>query len=405
MSTFLDSIKQIGRAPKVSLHIYPLDPSKDQILLEQFLSYQFSSSVLIPVDAFSFTFSMPGVDKGIDKYIQDGDLVEVKAGDEIICTGIIDVVDIETTVDGGDVVTVIGRNLVGQLEDQSCVSSTEEPLYNANIPLKKAVGNVIDKTRLRGLKDQDTPSGNFIFATSPGESKLAALQRFVEPLNCIIWGHPDGRLVVGRPNMSQFPQGDLFCDRKNRISNVMSIKAIRSSTQIPNTVIPIWSGQESVVKRVTQEQGINNMAEGPTRLRNGKHFVQRVVVTSTPTGSDPQSVSDINAIKVGGSNILQSYALREIARSNVHELTVQAMVKNHFNDDSFPFMIDQVYNVNYSRAGIDEKMYLYQVEYSLDAKTGPKTSMHLCRLGCIVAGISSVKSVQSLFSSTGLPIS
>lgn len=397
MSALLDYINKNGRGPQIGLTIHPLDPSRIQIELDQFLSYSFSASVLIPVDAFSFAFSMPGLAGRIDDVIQEGDLVELTAAGQTICTGIIDVVDIETTVDGGDVVQIHGRNLLGQLEDQGTVNGKDQPMWANKTTLLAAVGFVVKNTRIRGLVQQHSPAGQFLFATEPGESKLSALQRFVEPLNCLIWGDPLGRMIVGRPNMGQDPQGDLMCDRDKRLSNVVSIKAIRSSTQIPNIVIPVWSGQESVQGKLP-EQRVLNPAEGPTRLRKAGHLVQKCVVVSTPSGADPQSLSDINAIKVGGSNLLQAYALREIARANVGELTVQANVKGHFNDDLAPFLVDQVYNIAYSRAGIDEKMYLYQTEYSLDAQSGARTSLSFCRLGRIVAGVS-VASVQREISS------
>lgn len=400
MSALLDYVSKNGRTPPVGLVIKPLDSTREQIVLKQFLSYSFSSSVLIPVDAFSFTFTMPQVSGSIDSFISEGDLVELTAADQTICTGIIDVVAIETTVDGGDVVSIHGRNLLGQLEDQSTVNGSDKPLWANKISLAAAVGFVIQNTRIRGLAQQQSPAGSFLFATEPGESKLSALQRFVEPLNCLIWGDAKGNILVGRPNMGQDPIGEIVVDRDKRVSNVMSIKAVRASTQIPNIVIPVWSGQESVANRVAPSQRVLNPAQGPTRLRQAKHLVQKCIVVSTPSGSDPQSLSDINAIKVGGSNLLQAYALRELARANIGELGVQANAKSHYNDDLTPFLVDQVYNVNYSRAGVREKMYLHTVEYTLDAERGARTSLSLCKLGRIVAGIS-IAAVQRKITSSG----
>lgn len=402
MSKLLDFIRQNGRAPQVSLVINPLDPKRPQIILTQFLTYQFQTSILIPVDAFSFTFTMPQVKGSISDFIQEGDLCQLQANQVTICTGIVDTVDIETTLDGGDVVLIMGRNLLSQLEDQSTVNTVDKPIWGTQVSVQSAVGAVIQNTRIPGLRLQNPLSGTFLFATEPGETKLSALSRFVEPLNCLLWGDPSGKIVVGRPNMSQDPLGTLVCDRDNRNSNVFGIKAIRNSTQIPNIVLPIWTGQETVQARVSPEQRMLNMAEGPKRLRQFGHLVQRAVVVSTPSGSDPQSLSDINAIKVGGSNLLQAYAAREIARANLGELTVQAMVKSHYNDDIVPFNIDQVFNVNYPRGGVQQKMYLYQAEYSCDVENGPRTSLHFCKLGCIVAGTPIAPIAQKLVASSKL---
>lgn len=380
-----------GRTPPVALNITPIETTRAPIRVTQFLHYSFSSSILQAVDAFSFTFSMPQVTGGIDQFIREGDIAELSCGDDtngpIVCTGIVDVVDVETSPEGGDVVQIHGRNLAGQLEDQSAVSGIDEPLWATSASVQSAVAQVIRNTRIRGLITQSTPVGNFLFMTEPGETKLSALQRFAEPLNCVLFMSPDGYLVFGRPNMGQDSAGDLIMDRDSRNANVMSMKATRSSTQIPNVVIPIWSGQEIVTNRVGKQQRINNPAEGPARLLSLNHNVQKIVMISTPQGGDAQSLSDVNKITVGGQNIIQAYALREIARENIKELIVQATVKGHYNDQLAPFLIDSVYNVRYSRAGVSEKMYLYDVNWTNDARNGPITTLTLCRLGRIVAGI------------------
>lgn len=402
MSALSEFLKKNGRAPQVSLVITPLDKSRKQINLTQFVSYQFTTSILIPVDQFQFTFTLPDVAGGIDKYINEGDVAELYAGtgvtvntsaqgpvktESLICTGIIDVIDVESTMDGGDLVTVTGRNLLGQLEDNNAVNLQNKCIWGIDVPVTTAAGTIIQGTRIRGLIAQDAPSGSNLFATEPGESKLSAILRYIEPLNCVIWSDPSGYMKIGRPNMSQAPMGRLVCGRSSRFSNVNSMKVVRSSTQIPNTIISVWTGQESVVNRVSIDQVFNNPASGPSTLRGFGHKVQRTIVTSTPEGSNPQALSDANKLRLAG-NTLQNYAVRELAKENIKEIQVQANVKSHFNDDLTPFLIDQVYQVTYERGGVSEAMYVYQVEYSMDAEKGPRTAIYLCRKGCIVGGSS-----------------
>lgn len=394
-------IQKNGRAPQVSLVITALDGGGSHIKVTNFLSYSFSSSILIPVDQFQFQFTLPNSQVSVTDFVKEGDIAELYAGDTIICTGIIDSVTLETTIEDGDVVTVIGRNLLGQLEDQHSVNTDTNPMWGNNVPLTTAVGSVIQYTRIRGLGNQGAPAGNFVFATEPGESKLSALQRFCEPLNCVFWGSPNGYIIVGRPNMGQAPVGAIICDRVHRTSNVQGIKVVRASTQIPNIILSIWSGQETVQKS-SKFYTVNNPADGPSRLLALGHKVQRTVITSTPQGNDPQSFSDSNAFKVYGGNVTQAYALREIAKANIGEISIQANVKSHFNDNLIPFLIDQVYSVSYPRGGVDEAMYLHTVDYSCDNKSGPKTSMHFCRLGCIVAGAKQQAVSAVLTNSQGL---
>lgn len=404
MSSLTDFIKTNGTSPGIELRVTPLSDPTQQFTIDQFLSYSFSSSVLIPVDAFTFTFALPNSNSPLTDFINEGDIAEIHAGKTTLCTGIIDVVDLETTIDGGEIVTVHGRNLIGQLEDQSTVNSKDKPMWGNKVSLENAVGALLQHTRIRGLMKQGSPSGAFLFATAPGETKLSALLRFLEPLNCLAFSDGAGNLVVGRPNMGRVPSGSIVMDRRNGESNCTSMKSIRASTQIPNIVIPVWTGQEVVQKRVASEQALLNASEGPSRLYKSGHYVPRCVVVSTPSGSDPASLSDVNAIKVGGSNLLQSYAVREIAKANISELTVQANVKGHFNDDLEPFLIDTVYNINYQRAGIQgENLYLYQVEYSCDATQGRKTSLYFCKLGRIVAGVSISPLQRQLIKAGALP--
>jgi prophage tail gpP-like protein len=51
-----------------------------------------------------------------------------------------------------------------------------------------------------------------------------------------------------------------------------------------------------------------------------------------------------------------------------------------------PFEPDQVYHVMHDRAGVDEDMYLFACDYSLNEDSGQSTLLHFCKLGTIVAG-------------------
>lgn len=386
MSKLTDYLNKYGRLPKVKLMIRPIESARPAIVLDQYLSYDFQSSILIPVDSFSFTFSQPQSGDSLLDIVKEGDIAVLIAGDQTIFTGIIDMVDIETTKEGGDVVKVMGRDLMGQLEDSSCVSTTDDPIYLSNSSIAKTVRSLLANTRIKGLsRTQNAPTGPYLFATEPGESKLSALQRFLEPLNCLAWMDPNGYVVIGRPNMGAKAKGKLVMDRNSRFSNVTSMKATYNATQIPNIIIPIWTGQENVQKRVAKEQRVLNNALAPNRLRKQNHLVQRAVIVSTPQGSDPQSLSGVNDIKVAGANLLQAHALRELARENVKELIVQASVQGHYNDVLEPFLPDQCYDIFYPRAGVDRKMYLMAVDYQ-GSQSGARTTLTFCKTNRIVAG-------------------
>jgi hypothetical protein len=205
-------------------------------------------------------------------------------------------------------------------------------------------------------------------------------------------------MVIGRPGMYGASQGKFFCLENARQSNVLSIRSTRASTQIPNIILPIWAGQESVQALNLPQKPLYNSAYGPSRLRHFGHRTPKAVVVSTPEGAAPQDLADVNALlvanqnqatltKAGSSTILQAYAKRFIAKSNINELKVQAAIVGHYNDQASPVLIDQVYRVQYDNDDIDQDMYLYELEYFMDPKTGPQTRLNFCPQSALVSDV------------------
>lgn len=384
-----------GRFPPLTLQVKPLERAVGGIrtqlgaasnTIDRFLSYNFSSSILIPVDTFQFEFVAPDGPPLYDS-IKDGDIALISANDITIATGIIDVVEVETDADRGEHGYVQGRDLMSQLEDQDAVSMDSTPIWGNEFTVINGVRKLLDNTRITTVEPRDVPSSTYLLATEPGESKLAALQRFLEPLNCIAWTGADGSLIVGKPNFAQQAKGALVLNKEKRVSNVLSMRATRGSTSISNAMVPIWVGQETVVDRVPKEQVLMNNAEGPSRLFKLGHRLPKSVVVSTPIATDPQGLSATNALKVGGGNILQAYAKRALARMNVNELIVQCVVPGHYNDNGEPFVTDTVYYIEYDRGRVAENMYLFQCDYQLTEKGGQRTNLYFCKLGTIVADV------------------
>ncbi len=399
MSTKLqDYIQKSGRFPRVSLQIKPIDPARRPVELNEFTDYNFQSSVIVPVSAFTFRMVNPTKSGSLLNIVRDGDIAILKANGVVIATGLIDTVSVETGNDG-ESVELYGRSLLGQLEDQAAISETDKPLFGQTVTLAQAVQLILANTRINYYRLQQPPNyPPLMFATEPGESKMSALMRFIEPQNCILWMDPDGTLVVGRPNMGAFSTGTFAMDRENKTSNCLSMKAVYSSTQIPTSIVPIWSGSELAIGPVVAaqpEQRLLNTAQGPSTLRGFGHRVPKAIVVSTPNGNSPQELSQANQFSVaGGSNVLQAYAKREIARANVNEIGVQVNIQGHYDDDLNPVLPDKNYTVNYMRAGLSEKMYLHTVEYGMTKDRGQRTALYFTRLGSIVADVP-VKSLRA----------
>lgn len=395
-------LEKTGRLPPVSLVIKPLSGGKNPLkntnplTLTKFLSYNFSSSILIPVDTFSFNFVAPDSKTPLSQIINCGDIVTLYGNNIALATGIIDQTDTEVDNEFGEKGMLNGRDLMSQLEDNDAITLDSAPIYANGTSVKNAVESLLDNTRIAGVVLQGAPTGsNWLLATEPCESKLAALQRFLEPLNCISWMSPEGKIVIGRPNMGQRASGKLVLNKEARKANVLSMKVIRSETRIPGAVCPVWSGQEDALHAVSKSQLLMNTAQGPSRLWKLDHRVIKTTVVSTPQGSDPQSFAQINGITVsnfnpnksGGGPILNAYATRELARQNQQELIVQVMVPGHYNEQGDPYKVDTVYTIDFDRGDVLENMYLFQTDYSLTLEGGQRTSLYFCRLGTIVADI------------------
>lgn len=390
-------LEKAGRLPPVALKINPLDPSLPAVFLDRTLTYTFDSSIMVPVDQFNFTVAVPDDRTPFPQQVHEGDVITLYGNNLPLCTGIIDSTEVETDREFGEKISIGGRNLLSQLEDQDSVSIDSAQIWGNNLNIDGVMNVLLNSTRLpKGIKKQDAAIKPYLFATEPGEKKLQSLLRFLEPLNNLVWLSPTGTIVIGRPNQYQEPAGILFLSKEKRDANVLDMKVHRGSATIPNMILPIWSGQESVQSAVGKQQVLLNKAKGPDRLRRFGHHVPRAVVVSNPRSADPQEFPQVttlqvtnqaqNVNKAGGSNLLQAYGKREIARSNKDEMVVTAVVPGHYNENGQPYLIDQTYKVQYDRGDVDEVMYLYQVSYEL-SEEGQRTTLYLCRQNTIVSDI------------------
>lgn len=389
-------LQQKGKLPPVSMVITPLNapglPVRPQGYLDRFLSYQFMSSVMVPVDVFSFVFAAPDDVLPINQRIKVGDIITLQANQQGICTGIVDQVEVEVDREFGEKITITGRNMLSQLEDQECVNPESQQVFGSKETLTGVFKKCLQNTRINPtVIMQSAPVQAYLFATEPGESKLAAISRYLEPLNCIVWMAPNGQIKVGKPAMNNTFESSVFVSKKDQNANCLDMRVTRTGTQIPSVIIPVIAGTESLQSTLAPSQAILNPAQEPTRLRTSGHTTTKAVVVSNPTSGDPSEFPVVNNLIVAQqqtkqpNSLLNSYALRELARANFSELHVEATVPGHYNDSGNPYIPDTTYRIVYDRGDVDEIMYLYEVHYQLDEGGGQRTSLNFCRLGTIVS--------------------
>lgn len=387
-------IETAGSFPKVVLRIKPLQGGlKDVVVINNFLDYTFDTSILVPVDTFSFSYVAPDAEHIWSDYFREGDIVQLYGNDRTLATGLIDQVSVEVDPKNGERITITGRDLLGQFEDQDAVSIDSRWINAARASVRQVFTWLAKDTRISNLSVQRyvDPTPLPLFATQPGESKLAALSRYAEPVNTLFWSGPDGTLIFGRPNMAQPSKGEIIVSRQTRYANCLSMKAVFASATIPNVIIPLWLGQEGVQYRFAAQQALLNKAPGPRRLLSLGHRLPKSVIVSNPDATNPQGFADVNRLQstgAGGANVLQGYAEREIARQNIRELTVQATMAGHFDGNGDPFRPDTLYTINFPRAlGGPLEMYCYQAQYRLDEKMGSITNLFFTKKGTIVANV------------------
>jgi prophage tail gpP-like protein len=393
-----------GKTPPVSLSIHPLEDLTKEITFEKFISYNFKSSILVPVEAFScevyYNKQASLGAQGIRKP-REGDIFVLRANNQAVACGIIDQLDMDTEPRSGTKLSISGRNLLGQWEDQDSVSLDSKIIYGNNYTVTQIVTALAQNTRINPARTilHNAPSKGYLAATQPGESKLSSMQRYCESLDIWFWMQGDGSLNVGRPNMYGSSHGTFYCLSTARQSNVLSIRSTRASTQIPNIILPIWNGQESVQALNIPQSALLNHAAGPARLRHFSHRTPKAIVVSTPQGASPQDLAEINALlvagqnvsetvtKAGASTILQAYAKREIAKANLNELKVQVNLMGHYNDRAEPVVVNQVYQIQYEDDDVDQLMFCYEVEYLMDPKMGPQSKLTFCRQIALVSDV------------------
>ena len=145
--------------------------------------------------------------------IRSGDTIELLAynpkGEEVpVAMGIIDETDCHILPSRIEYV-LSGRELIGQLVDHSAVSQQDTLIVlgdpktgKGNPNLQTITKLLIQNTRIpQEVAFQQIPNGDgFLFQTNPGETKMNALQRYLELANALVWSLPTGQIKVGKPN-------------------------------------------------------------------------------------------------------------------------------------------------------------------------------------------------------------
>ena len=352
--------------------------------IRTFTSYSFERNLLNPGAPFRFT--APGIDKSIRLGIRSGDTIQLMAtdpkGNQIPAgTGYVD--ESDTHISPGTVEYVItGRDTLGQLIDNAAIDKNNRIIPAANLTMSQILVSLIANTRIpQQPVFQQADSGPMLFQTNVGETKMNALQRYMEFTNTLIWTLPNGQVILGKPNFVQSSLGTLTVTPS--ASNILDCRVRRNTNNaIRRIVNQMQNGGQidpsayTVNNQDADVQAVSTSGAGRSVYRvfsysegfNSVNFFTQVANIPTP-------VNTLGA----------AYSYREIARENVQVLDIEVTVQGHFNNNGTLYDIDQIYSCNIPDENINQNMYVYSITHDLTIEHGMITKLKLCKLGTIVA--------------------
>ena len=360
---------------------------ENAVSLRTFTSYSFAKNMLIPASPFRFT--APSVDKELRTAIRSGDLATlwVPCPDGVkrqIATGIIDETDthiIPTQVD----YVLSGRDMVGQLVDNSVIDAQNKIINTSNITIDTLLQMLIKNTRIpQEIMIQQIPNTKLLIATNPGETKINALQRYMDYTNCLIWANADGRMILGKPNFAQKRSGTFMISESTPSTNNLLEARVQRNLN------------HSIREIVFQLQSNGQVDPTPGTKRNNDKDMKKVydagvglsVYRTFTYGSGTEAANTVTTIGNQDGNprgIGDELSLRDLARENMKVLDIEVVVRGHVNEKWKPYDVDQVYAVKIEDDDVNEDMLVYSCNYELTGDHGMLTRMRLCRLGTIVA--------------------
>ena len=366
--------------------------SAKRVSLRTFDSYSFDKNILVPASAFRFT--APGVSISERTAIRSGDWVELfvvppKGPKRQIATGILDETDTHITPNRVDYV-LTGRDLLGQLVDNTAVDKDNNTVHMAKVSLTTLFEYLIQNTRIpQEYFDNQIPTGDILFQTQPGETKINCLQRYMEIANCLAWCDPDGRVNLGKPDFFQPRSGNLILKRSDPSkNNCIEARSKRNLNTAIRQIAYVLQTTESVPPTNTK----NNHDKDMVRVANAG--VGRSVFRTFSYGSGAEVFNKIT--QVGNSNAApmnmgDAMAMRELARDNIKVLDVEIVVRGHTNENNLPYDVDQIYYTNLEDDNVKEDLYVYACRYDLSKEHGMMTTLRLCTIGAIVADAAAVR--------------
>jgi prophage tail gpP-like protein len=406
------------------------------IEIPRWTSYTFSQDFLTPAAGFSFSIGDPDIPQGISGKIREGLKVGLMVDGHTICTGFIDEVHYEASHGSGTVLTLSGRDALGDAIDSTIdptrvyaptdtlakiVQDVMEQFGFLNEPItdneanrnlisgnkygfkvNKAGGGGSKKKRRRSKTAGQAVKSFTNYQSQPHnhEGAYEFCERLAKRSGLHIWCTGDGvDLVVGRPDFAQDARYRLTRRRgivAGAHNNVLSGGATRSRKNQPSMIVAGGGGGGGNVARATNKvimvnELVSLQADGtlvPAVQQIIDKYPHAYVIGPADLDGEvsPLALNPYPRAKplylfdaeARDPENLKNFVMREMATRQRTSISCSYEVAGH-SQNGVTWTVDTIVSVEDDVADIHEDMWIESVTFSKDRGQGTRTHLQLIR--------------------------
>ena len=309
--------------------------------------YSIDSDLLTPADAWSFSLRVPA--RELPEEVKPWAEVTISLDSDIVLTGRIDSIS-RSTRKGERSLELQGRDLAAVLVDCSApvFVTRETDLDGIIAKIVRPLGISKIDVRAQGAREKIT--------VEPGMSAWDALERVCEQNGCWAWFEADGTLVVGGPDYSAEPVGDLLLTLDRTRTNILSLEVQEDVTDTYSEV--------TVLGQTHGTEG----ADGRNALR---HIVRNDALAGV---NRPLIVVDSEC---DTAELAARRARKTIADAALEALTITVEVRGHRTSEGLLWTPGQRVRLVSEPDGLDGVYYLMRRTLRGGRDSGQRTTLVL----------------------------
>jgi prophage tail gpP-like protein len=397
------------------------------VQFEAWTSYTFDSDFLTPCDQFSFTVGDPLIPQGISGEIAHGLKVTLKVNGRPTCVGRIDEVERSVDRSGGTVLSITGRDLLGDVVD-SCVDprtrfTNQQSLIDVVSTVLSPFGldsfytdNVANRSLITGnqygaktnkvtvtKKGKVTKASGQVVKSAvqyqakphPHEGAYEFCERLAKREGQHIWMAADGSVVIGQPDFGQKPT--FFINRLRGLAGGAN-NAVEGSVKFSRTEQPsmiVCQGKSGggnfadtadtviiVNELIARRADTNGLIDGVLDVINA--YPHAYVMNQTdlsnaiiPSASTPYPIAKpLFLVDDESRNLdqLKNFARREMAIRQRTAITAQYEVAGHTQNGK-TWAIDTIVSVADDVGNLHQPMWIEGVQFTKDRMGGTRTTI------------------------------